>query len=92
MTPAEKLAKTNGKPGKLPWGQRGKTRRKVLYNTKLREFREKIGLTQGQVMDATKVNNLYEIECGFEVHLGTALKLARFFGKSVEEIWEPVKS
>ena len=90
MTPAEKLAKKKNSVGKPPWGQRG-NRREGIFKSRVKELRTRLGLTQLQVQAGAGVTGLHEIEQGCELVLSSALKLAKFFGVAVEEIWEPVK-
>lgn len=90
-TPAEKLAakKRKAKP-KAAWGDRRKARRPVIFpQTVLKKVREELGLTQRDVSTGSGINNatVCDAELGFEVTLSTALKLAAFFGKSIESLW-----
>lgn len=84
MTPAEQAAKKKGKkPFRTAKGVDAK------LNCRLREFRDALGLSQREV--ATGADISYAVICraehGMEVWVGTALRIAKFFGKSIEEIW-----
>jgi DNA-binding XRE family transcriptional regulator len=83
MTPAEKLAQERGrKPvsnGKYP-----------LPN-KLRDIRSAIGLTIDDVAIAVggiTAPALSNYEAGMGIPLIKAMRLASFFGKKIEEIWD----
>lgn len=81
MTPAELLAskktKFNGASPKAVWCCACKT------------VREKLGLSTRNVALAVGMNSstYWRIECGSDVTLTDARKLARFFGMSLEELW-----
>lgn len=91
MTPAEKLAVKKKKDSTLPkWGARRHARRTVIFpSNTLKSTREELGLTQCDVATGSGVNSatVADAEAGFEVMLTNALKLAAFFGKSVEQLW-----
>lgn len=84
MTPAERLAKAKSKS---PVSNR---RRIVFPITPLRRLRQSLNLTQRDVGTAIGVNcaTIHDAEHGCEIALTTALALAAFFGKTVEEIWK----
>lgn len=95
MSPAEKAARQKQAAGanKLPWGSRRAARRSVVFPaSRLRALRAALGLTQRDVSVGSGVNNatVADAEAGFEMTLTNALKLAKFFGKPVEELW-PLK-
>lgn len=93
MTPAEKLAKKVKRASNpIPWGQRIAARRPSKFRCKIKELRLALGLTQLAVAEAvgTKGPTINDAESGREIHLSLAIKIAAFFGKSVEEIWEPI--
>jgi putative transcriptional regulator len=58
--------------------------------SRVREFRQKKGISQGQLAEEVGVSrqtiNSIEVE-RYSPSLELALKLARFFGKSVEEVF-----
>ncbi len=90
-SPAEKMAakKEETKPA---WGTRRASRRTIAFpNNALRRVREELGLTQRDVSVGSGTNNatVADAEAGFDVSLTTALKLSAFFGKSVNELWQP---
>jgi DNA-binding XRE family transcriptional regulator len=84
MSPAEKLAKSKAKfPKKPPVVRR-------VWNCNLRELREALGLTQRDVAAAVGLSaaGYHQIEtCGNDVCLSTCVKLSKFFGKPILEIW-----
>lgn len=86
MTPAERLAKRRKKTPH----RAGVV--KAVLKCRLRECREPLGLTLRDVADETGASmaNLSRLERGGQVELSTAFKLAAFFGKTVQEIWEPL--
>ena len=57
---------------------------------KLAEFRKALGLTTRDVTEATGISTsvICRAEHGMEVWISTALKFAKFYEKSVEEIWQ----
>lgn len=84
MTPAEKFAAEkplrNGHA--VAW-------RRVAWRCRVREFREPLGLTLGDVAGECGLTEegLRLIEKGCDPRLTTARRLAAFFGKSVGELW-----
>lgn len=89
MTPAEKLAKAKNRKKKTPWGERTKEKRPTLFATGAKELRTELGLTQTEVAEAigTTTSSIISAEMGFDMYLSTALKLAAFYGRTVEQIW-----
>ena len=59
-------------------------------NLPLQKLRNSLKLTQAEVADAIGVSrpHIANAESGFNVTLSTALRLAKFYGKSVEDIWK----
>lgn len=80
-TPAERAAAR--KPKKHP------PRRPVVWVCRVREFREKHGLSLRDVERETGITNatVYNIEIGNETTLGHARALAVFFGTTVDVLW-----
>ncbi len=91
-SPAEKLAKKKKSKGQVPWGQRTAARRPSAFVARLRSLRLELGLTQDQVATGSGVNHatVVDAENGRDLYLTTALKLARFFGWSVEALWTEI--
>jgi len=90
-TPAEKIAKAKNAKSKPPYGSRRLARRpRVFPKNILRQTREAHNLTQRDVSTGSGVNiaTVADAEVGFQVNLTTALKLAAFYGKSIEELWQ----
>lgn len=90
-TPAEAAAAKKVK-NPVTWGSRRAARRKTIHpRNVLCAIREGLGLTQRDVSSGSGVNNatVADAEAGFEVSLTTAIKLAAFFGKPIEELWKP---
>lgn len=86
MTPAEQLAK---KKKRNPRARAERGRRPVVWHTRLREMRTELGLTQRDVGDAVglSASALLDLEYGADPLLTTALKLAKFFDRRVDQIW-----
>lgn len=83
-SPAEKLAEKKAAAKKPSMG------RKVVFDkVLLQDLRTVLGLSLRDVERATGVSNcsILDAERGSELSLSSALKLAQFYGKSVEEIW-----
>ncbi len=91
MTPAESLAKKL-KDGKAPRGDNAGARCQPKHLCNIKELRETLGLTQRDVANAVGSSGpvIHCAEHGHEIYLSLALKLAKFFGLSVEEIWQPL--
>ncbi len=86
MTPAEKLA------AKKPWRRPPRNKvayRRIVWRSTVRETREALRISLRDVARACKmsVTALWQIEQGGDPMLSTAMKLAVFFGKTVEELW-----
>jgi DNA-binding XRE family transcriptional regulator len=90
MTPAEKLASK-----RRPRKSRGNVNpvRKRVWNCSLRAVRQSLSLAIHEVAKATgmSVAGLSEIERGTDPMLSSATKLAAFYGKTVDELWRPMK-
>ncbi len=88
-SPAEELAAKLTQEGR----KRPLSSRKVRWHCHLRRLREKLGLQQQDVARAIGCCNsvVSTAERGHEPVLTNAMKLARFFGKSVEELWQPLE-
>ena len=87
MTPAEKLAarklrKDSAQP------------RKVVLICRVRAARQKLRLSLRDVERETGVHNvtLCDAERGCNITLTNALRLAKFFGVSVESLWTEARS
>lgn len=85
-TPAEFLANVKG------WKKNTfKTAKGVPAHLtcRLLELRIKLGLSQQDVAKSTGVSGatICRAEHGMEVGLDTAFRLAKFFGKPIEQIW-----
>ncbi len=67
-------------------------RRPPKYRCRILELRNALGLTQRDVAEGCGVEGptIHEAEHGRELTLAVALRIAAFFGKPVEEIWEPL--
>lgn len=87
MSPAEKMASKKPKKNEGP-------ARNVVLICRMRKKRQELGLTLRDVEKATKVNNvtILDAERGCGITLQNALRLARFFGVAVEDLWSEVKS
>jgi DNA-binding XRE family transcriptional regulator len=85
MTPAERLAKKRTK-SKLPKG------RQPVHDCKLAELRLELGLSLKAVGEAIGMTQagLWNIEHGTDPMLTTARKLAKFYGKTIDDIWKPL--
>lgn len=72
----------------------GRVHRKPLWNTPLRELRTKKGLTLMQASEqiGIQLKRLSDMELGYGVCLIAAMKVAKFYGKTVEELWTPLDS
>lgn len=81
---------------KKPWRRapRNKTHpRNAVWKCRLTEIRESLRLSLRDVASAVglSVTALWQVEKGTDPMLTTAVKLAEFFGKAVEELW-PARS
>lgn len=65
-----------------------------IFWTPLRSMRLNSGLTFSELSEHTGLNQstLCRAEAGLTIELVTALKIARFFEKPVEEIWQPARA
>jgi DNA-binding XRE family transcriptional regulator len=62
---------------------------KIVLNCSMRELRHSMNLTIRDVeRSGVDKSTIHRAERGFEVHLSHAIQLARFFQKSIEEIWQ----
>jgi DNA-binding XRE family transcriptional regulator len=89
QSPAEALAarlRLNGRPRVKSTGHR---KRNVLISL-VRERRLALELTESDVSQAIGIGRatLNQIESGCGIRLETALKVARFFGRPVEQLWQ----
>lgn len=85
QSPAEKLSGSKGP--KIPRG-----RFFTAHECRCREVRHELGLTIRDVAAATGISNpcICDVERGSETTLGTARKLAKFYGKSVDWLWPEI--
>jgi DNA-binding XRE family transcriptional regulator len=63
----------------------------TAFDCELRTMRAKYGLTLREVArySGVAVATVQRMECGHHCDLATAMKLARFFERPVEKIWQP---
>jgi DNA-binding XRE family transcriptional regulator len=89
MTPAEKMAQDKKNRVGQERQERWRMSRQVIFNCKIREMREGLGLSSRDVGKGAGVGhvNVTRAESGYGVNLHTAMKLAKFFGKKIEDIW-----
>ena len=86
-TPAERLA------AKKPWRRAprnaAKYPRRFAWRCGCREVRESLRISLRDVAKAIglSVTALWQVEHGGDPMLTTAVKLARFYGKTIEELW-----
>lgn len=87
MTPAEQCARAKAEATRGPRNQ--KELRDAKWRCRLREARERVGLTLGDVAGAMKMSkcSMHRIEHGSDLRHTTARKLAAFFGVGVDELW-----
>lgn len=66
--------------------------RRIVWKCRLRQLRRRDGLSLTDVEQATGINRqvVHNAECGRELRLGTAFKLAKLFRVSVEDMWERI--
>jgi len=88
VTPAEKLSEKEA--SKARDKIKAKLRRKTPYICHLKRERKRLGLTLEKVSKVVgvAVGSLWQIEAGCTVTLANAFKLAKFFGKTVDELWQ----
>lgn len=96
MTPAEKLAKANGKlkPVKMKQKRSANTNRcPPVWNCLLRQKRKALKLTILDIEDQIGLhrNTISDIEYGYDTGLKNCYKLAQFFGCKIEELWIPIR-
>lgn len=86
LSPAEHLARTTKKNYPKNDIYRGRTR---VLKSKLKEIRIGLGLCLTDVSAAVDISyqSIRPWEEGANLSLHSALKLAKFYGKSVEELW-----
>jgi DNA-binding XRE family transcriptional regulator len=86
MTPAETLA---SKKVRKPRNGCVNPQRKRVWNCRIRELRNKLGLSIHEVAKeiSMTVAGLSEIERGANPQLSTARTLAEFYGKTTDELW-----
>lgn len=63
------------------------------FDTRMRDLRRQHGLSLRDVQRGCDIHPsvLCRAEAGMDVYLTTALRLAKFFETTVEELWSPVK-
>jgi len=85
MTPAEKLAQT--RPRKRP--RRNASARVPVLVCKVRDVRESLNLSLNETAKAIgmSVSGLHVIEHGADTQMTTAKKIAKFYGKTISELW-----
>ena len=87
QSPAELFAKTKPTP------QPNRRKASIHPNNRLTELRHELGLTLDDVtagiqpIRALSTSTIFHAEAGYEVVLSTAKALAKFYGRSIEEIW-----
>lgn len=88
-SPAESLANQKRERGTVRRCADKRTDRIYPLTCSMRARRNKLGLTLRDVGEAVGMSaaGLSVIEHGAETQMTTAIKLARFFGCKVEEIW-----
>jgi DNA-binding XRE family transcriptional regulator len=87
QTPAEKLAK---RKSRARGPRNAKPPRNRVFAPKLRELREQLNLSIRDVAEAVglSLSSYWEIEQGGDVCLTNALAIAKFFGVTVEAVWQ----
>ena len=88
MTTAELLAA--GKPRRRPKRNGpASPRRAAAWLTTLRDRRESLDLSMRDVAEAVglSIGGYFAVEHGTDPMLTTAVKIAAFFGATVEELW-----
>ena len=86
MTPAEELAAKKHGDNPKP---RNTGKQQERIECTVRVHRLALGLTMEDVAAAVGIcpTTAFRIEHGCECQISTAKKLAKFFGKSIEELW-----
>lgn len=88
LSPAELLAMR--KRNELAEKEKEKKEKVRYFFTSLKQLRTDLGLTGLEVAKEMGMSDggYSRIELGYGVSLGLAMKIAEFFGKSVDEIWQ----
>ena len=88
MTPAEKCAE-NKPRRKVRSTKVVRSCRMYPWNCTLSEERQRLRLALSDVAKAVgmSITGVFQIEKGCEPSLKSAVKIAAFFGKSVDEMW-----
>jgi DNA-binding XRE family transcriptional regulator len=88
MSKAEQVS-AKKREGTIRKMNRGGSGRKLVWNCKLHEMRDRLNLTLRDIESQTGVSsaNLSTIEYGTDPQLTTAVAIADFFGVSVAEMW-----
>ncbi len=87
------LTDTEMKTNTKPKNGTQQSMRRVVYRTSLVTLREQMGLTRMEVasrVGLTSEKMLSNAELGLGIRLDTAMKLARFYKRPVEQIWSLV--
>lgn len=87
LTPAQKLAAS--KAAKREKKQPSRKRGRIALACGVAALRKTLGLSNGEVAESVGVSaqTLYVMEHGGEIRLTIALKVAAFYGKTIEELW-----
>lgn len=90
MSPAEKLAKELDHVNKS--ARLVKSRRNIVWKCKLKELRLSLDLSRADVEKGAGVREgvVFYAELGCDLQLSNAVKLCKFYGKTVEELWQPL--
>lgn len=82
---AERLAATKPRPRVKAADKKAKR----IWSCRVRELREKLGLSVQDVADACGMSSstLWQIECGANLLLTSAKSLADFFGRPIPDLW-----
>ena len=91
MTPAEALAKR--RPRKRDRRNHAAYQRTIHWDCKLREVRNGLRLAMHEVAKAVGLSSssYWQIELGGDVRLTNAKRIAEFFGKTIDELWQKRK-
>lgn len=89
MTPAEKLAKKNPRRTRKP----SEPLPNAAFTCHCAALRNSLNLSVRAVSDALEMSvaGYWRIEKGGEVLLSTARRIAAFYGRKIDELWEPLK-
>jgi DNA-binding XRE family transcriptional regulator len=87
LTPAQKLGKTKRRKREP---RNIKTVAAVHWETSIRAMRESLRLSLRDVASAVglAVNSYWKIEQGCEPTLSSAWRIAEFYGRRIDELWE----